>query len=136
MWKQSSYGGSAVAFAPVVATDELLHPVPDDAPFGSIETNLYGFNIPAQDIQCNIYVLWHRALHTMSMHVFVYRGARILPHQLAADYINEHLFLPEVLDISDWRTHMGSCAVHFRTIEPLHAITSSSMIRNAGLRCS
>jgi hypothetical protein len=123
MWKQSSYRGSAVAFAPVVATDELLHPVPDDAPFGSIETNLYGFNIPAQDIQCNIYVLWHRALHTMSMHVFVYRGARILAHQLAADYFNEHLFLPEVLDISDWRTHLGSCAAHLKIIEPLREIS-------------
>jgi hypothetical protein len=123
MWKQSSYCGSTVAFAPVVTADELLHPVPEDAPFSSIETNLYGFNIPAQDIQCNIYVLWHRALHTMSMHVFVYRGARILPHQLAADYINEHLFLPEVLDISDWRMRMGSCAIHFKIIEPLHAIS-------------
>jgi hypothetical protein len=120
--RSSRYAGAAIDFSPVTEADEYLHPIAPDAHFTSIETNLYGFNIPEADIQCNIYALWHGALGTMQMHIFVYRGARTLPHQLAADYFNEHLYLPAVQDIADYRLALGSCQVHFRTVEPLKDI--------------
>jgi hypothetical protein len=122
MRREGIYAGAVIPFSRVTPEDEYLHPVAPDAHFTSIETNLYGFNIPEKEIQCNIYVLWHHALRTMSVHVFVYRGARVLPHQLAADYFNEHLYLPAVDDNADWRVTMGSCAVHMKIIDPLKEI--------------
>jgi hypothetical protein len=111
MWKHSRHTGAMIPFATITAADDYLHPIAPDAHFTSIETNLYGFNIPRQDIQCNIYVLWHPVLRTMSIHILVYRGARILPHQLAADYFHEQVYLPAVAAIDDWRAQMGSCEV-------------------------
>jgi len=122
MWMESSYRGAVIPFAQVLPQDEYLHAVPADAPFDHVETNLYGFNIPAENINSNIYVLWHPVLHTMSIHVFVHRGARVLPHQLAADYFNEHLYLPAVTDNRDWRANLGSCTVRFTVLEPLRQI--------------
>ena len=123
MWKQSAHTGTAVAFSEITPEDDFLHPVAPDAPFTSIETNLYGFNIPGEDIQCNIYLLWHPVLKTMSAHLFVYRGARILRHQLAADYFVEHQYLPAVDDIRDYRLQMGSCAMRLRVDKPLDRIS-------------
>ncbi|MET0984285.1 MAG: hypothetical protein ABW034_02650 [Steroidobacteraceae bacterium] len=122
MWKASRYEGVAVPFAPIVPADEYLHPATAEPHFTDIETNLYGFNIPAEDIQSNIYVLWHPLLRTMSIQIFVYRGRRVLPHQLAADYFQEQLFLPAVTDNSDWRMQMGSCSVRFQILQPLERI--------------
>lgn len=122
MWKQSSYVGASVDFAPITPEDDYLHPVTADAHYTSIETNLYGFNIPEEDIQCNIYLLWHPVLKTMSMHLFVFRGARVLPHQLAADYFVEHLYLPAAEDNRDFRLTMGSCSARLTIITPLDEI--------------
>jgi hypothetical protein len=123
MWKQSSYTGNAVEFATVLPADDYLHPVAADAHFTSVETYLCGFNIPQEDINCNIYLLWHPLLRTLSMHCFVYRGARMLPHQLAADYFVDQQFLPmgPISNPGDREFHfnMGSCAVHIQIVKPL-----------------
>ena len=74
-----------MGFAPVLPEDDYLHSVASDAHYSTVETYLCGFNIPAKDINCNIYLLWHHVLKTVSMHVFVYGGKKILSHQLAAD---------------------------------------------------
>lgn len=121
-WKESRYIGRAVDFFPVEREDDYLHPVGPDAHFTAIETNLYGFNIPEAQIQCNIYVLWHHALKTMSVHIFVTRGDRIFRHQLEADYFLEHQYLPAVADNSDWSLTMGSCDVRMKVVEPLQDI--------------
>jgi hypothetical protein len=122
MRASSNYIGDIVAFAPVNPEDEFLHPVPADAHHTSVETNLYGFNIPEEDIQCNIYILWHPVLETMSAHIFVYRGARVLQHQLCANYFNEHLYLPAVADNSDYRLKMGTCSAHIQVLVPLQEV--------------
>lgn len=123
MWKRTQLLGSAVDFSPVLPEDDWLHPVAADAPYDSVETYLCGFNIPHEDINSNIYLLWHPVLRTMSMQVFVYRGARLLPHQLAADYYVEHQYLPmQPLDNGgdrDFRFAMGSCAVRVQIVSPL-----------------
>lgn len=121
-WKESSYTGAVVPFSTVLPEDDRLHPVGPDAHFTAIETNLYGFNIPAHDINCNIYLLWHHALNTMSLHIFVHKGARIFPHQLAADYFKEHLYLPAVDSIDDFTIEAGSMTYSSRIDVPLDAI--------------
>lgn len=123
MWKQTHLTGNAVDFSTVLPEDDWLHPVAADAPYDSVETYLCGFNIPHEDINSNIYLLWHPALKTMSMQVFVYRGARLLPHQLAADYYVEHQYLPmaPLADGGDreFDFMMGSCRVRMRIVTPL-----------------
>ncbi len=119
MWKQSRYAGKAVGFAPILPEDDYLHPVAEGAHYSTVETYLCGFNIPHEDINCNIYLLWHHVLKTMQMHVFVYRGARMLPHQLAADYLCDHQFLPVGDSASEFSFTMGSCAVHMKIVKPL-----------------
>jgi hypothetical protein len=121
-WKTSSYTGAAVPFSAILPEDDYLHPVGTDAHFTSIETNLYGFDIPAHDINCNIYLLWHHALQTMSLHIFVTKGQRRLPHHLAADYFSEHLYLPAVKDIADFTVEAGSLTYRSRVVTPLDAI--------------
>jgi hypothetical protein len=122
-WKQSSYTGAAVPFSQVIPADDMLHPVGPDAHFTAIETNLYGFNIPEHDINCNIYLLWHHALKTMSLHIFVHKGPRILPHQLAADYFKEHLYLPAAENIDDFTVEAGSMTYRSHVDIPLDAIS-------------
>ena len=123
MWKQSSYAGAAVDFSTILPQDDYLHPVASDAHFTSVETYLCGFNIPHEDINCNIYLLWHPVLRTMSMHCFVYRGARMLPHQLAADYFVDQQFLPMGDDDREFSLAMGACAVHIKIGQPLDAMS-------------
>lgn len=118
--RASRYTGDAVDFSTIVAADEYLHPVPPDAPFTAIETNLYSFNIVAAGISGQIYVLFHPVLRTMSFHVFVYRGT--LRHQLQADYFNEHLYLPAVADLAEDSVALGSCRADLTVITPLEAI--------------
>jgi len=121
-WRQLELAGHALDFAPIHSADEYLHPVSPTADYTAIETNLYGFNIPAAQIQSNIYLLWHPVLKTMSMQIFVYRGERILSHQLAADYFLEHLYLPAAEDNRDYRLQMGSCSARLRIVAPLEEI--------------
>ena len=118
-WRQSRYLGTAVDFAPVLPEDDYLHPVAADAHYSTVETYLCGFNIPAQEINCNIYILWHHALKTVSMHVFVYRGKTILPHQLAADYFVDQQFMPVGGGDREFEFVMGSCTARMKIVSPL-----------------
>ena len=118
-WKLSSYLGAAVDFAPVLPEDDYLHPIAADAHYSTVETYLCGFNIPAQDINCNIYILWHHVLKTVSMHVFVYRGKKNLPHQLAADYFVDQQFMPVGGGDREFEFAMGSCTARMKIVSPL-----------------
>lgn len=122
MWKHTRCDGHAPDFSPILPEDDYLHPVIQGAHFTSIETYLLGFNIPSEDIHCNIYLLWHPVLRTVSAHIFVYKGARILPHQLAADYIVDHQFLPAATGQADIRLQLGSCAIRLQIIKSLEEI--------------
>lgn len=122
VWRESRYRGQALPFARIEAADDRLHAVAQDAPFTMVETYLHGFNIPAQHIYCNIYLLWHTVLKTLSAHVFVYRGARILEHQLCADYFNDQQFLPASTTDGDFSLSMGSARLQHRIADPLQCI--------------
>jgi hypothetical protein len=121
-WCDCLVAGTAQDFAPVLPEDDDLHPVSADAPFTTVETNLYGFNIPEADINCNIYVLWHPVLRTMWVQCWVLKGKRILPHQLAADYFVEHHYLPAVENGADWSLRMGSTQVSIKVVKALEEI--------------
>ncbi|MGK2908234.1 MAG: DUF7064 domain-containing protein [Sphingobium sp.] len=135
-WKTSSYTGASIPFSQVLPEDDYLHPVGPNAHFTTIETNLYGFNIPEHDINCNIYLLWHHALKTMSLHIFVHKGRRILPHQLAADYFKEHLYLPAQTDVADLTIEAGSMTYRSKVDVPLDdiVIEADDPSRNFSLR--
>lgn len=118
-WRDCLVTGAVQPFAPVLPEDDYLHPAPPDAHFTLIETNLYGFNIPEADINCNIYALWHPVLKVMWVQCWVLKGARVLPHQLAADYFIEHHYLPAVADNADWLVQMGSATLGITMVRPL-----------------
>ena len=121
-WRDCLVTGTAQDFAPVLPEDDYLHRISPAAHFTAVETNLYGFNIPEADINANIYVLWHPALRTMSVHIWVLRGKRILPHQLAADYFVEYLYLPAIENNADWSVAAGSSNFRIRIVRPLEEI--------------
>jgi hypothetical protein len=118
-WRECEVTGEAQPFAPVLPEDDYLHPVVQAAHFTAIETNLYGFNIPEADINCNIYALWHPVLGTMWVQCWVTKGRRIQPHQLCADYFIEHHYLPAVADTSDWAVTLGSATLRITMVRPL-----------------
>jgi hypothetical protein len=123
MWKSSSYIGHSIPFSEISPQDDYLHGVGPTADFTTIETYLHGFNIPEHDINCNIYFLWHPVLGTMNAHIFVHRGARILEHQLCADYYNDLQHLPAATDKGGvLEFQMGSCSVRHQVVEPLKEI--------------
>ncbi len=122
VWRECFVTGDVLAFAPVLPEDDYLHPAPPNAHFTLVETNLYGFNIPEADINCNIYALWHPVLKTMWVQCWVVKGNRILPHQLAADYFIEHHYLPATDDNADWSVEMGSATLRVTMLRPLEAM--------------
>jgi hypothetical protein len=122
LWRDCFVTGDVQDFSIVKPEDDYLHAVAQDAHHTAIETNLYGFNIPEAHINCNIYVLWHPMLKTMSLHIWVLKGQRIVSHQLAADYFIEHLFLPAVADNADWSVTAGSSDFRIKIVRPLEEI--------------
>ncbi|WP_159979072.1 MULTISPECIES: hypothetical protein [unclassified Novosphingobium] len=122
---EATYEGQVLPFAPVVPEDDLLHANEADAPFNRVETYLLGFNVPEADINCNIYLLWHPALATMSAHVFVNRGALRFGHQLESAYFNEHLYLPAAEGPSRFALELGSLTMDIAIAEPLERLTIS-----------
>ncbi|HUD28800.1 MAG TPA: hypothetical protein VMQ93_08010 [Novosphingobium sp.] len=119
----ATYHGEVLPFAAVAPEDDLLHANEPGAPFERVETYLLGFNVPEADINCNIYLLWHPVLATMSAHVFVNRGARRFGHQLESDYFNEHLYLPAAAGPDRFALELGSLAMEIAIEEPLERLS-------------
>lgn len=119
---EAEYHGVIVPFAPVAPEDDLLHVVEPGAPHTRIETYLLGFNIPERAINCNIYLLWHPVLGTMSAHVFVTQGVVTYRHQLEAPYFNEHQYMPAVAGPGIFALRLGTCEAHIELVEPLRRV--------------
>lgn len=115
----AEYSGTVLPFAQVAQSDDLLHPTEAGAPYTRIETYLLGFNIPEQAINCNIYLLWHPVLGTMSAHIFVTRGAILYRHQLEAAYFNEHQYLPAAVGPGTFSLRLGTCEMMIDIVDPL-----------------
>ncbi len=98
--------------------DELLHPAPADAPFSHTETSYFGFNVPEQALNGEVYVWFHPVLGTASAGFFCWRGVK--PTTLAAEYFDYRAFLPMPKgDIDDYAL---PCGLHVTVEEPLQRI--------------
>lgn len=76
----------------VDARDELLHPPAPSGHYSSTETAYYGFNVPAESLNGEIYLWFHPVLRVMSASVYIWRGFH--RSTLSCDYINHFHFLP------------------------------------------
>lgn len=119
----AEYRGAVVPFSVIEPADDLLHPTEPGAPHTRIETYLLGFNVPEHAINCNIYLLWHHVLGTMSAHIFVTRGQVVYRHQLEAAYFNEHQYMPAAAGPGRFALRLGSCAMEVEIVAPLQALT-------------
>lgn len=130
----AEYVGAVVPFAPIAPEDDFLHPTEPGAPHTRIETYLLGFNVPGHAINCNIYLLWHPVLATMSAHVFVTRGAVIYRHQLEAPYFNEHQYMPAEPGPRRFAMRLGACEMDVEIVDPLNHVAIRIADAERGLR--
>lgn len=99
--------------------DELLHAPAASGHYSSTETSYFGFNIPEQAINGEIYVWFHPVLRVMSAGVYIWRGLK--SSTLACEYVNHHHFLPwPQHDIADYT--IDALNMRIRVLEPLKSI--------------
>lgn len=79
-------------FAPPDPGFERFQPWPAEAGFELVETSYFGFNIPQEKINCEIYHWVHPHLGVSSGGVFIFQGRK--PLQIAADYIDYRTYMP------------------------------------------
>ncbi|MEQ9450552.1 MAG: hypothetical protein RJQ07_03115 [Pseudomonadales bacterium] len=75
----------------VVPEDEFLH-VPKTDHYAESETFYYGFCIPEEQINAEIYIWFHPSLKSMSAGVLLWKGIKRTTS--AAEYVNYFQFLP------------------------------------------
>ena len=92
-------------FAPPEPAFERFQPWPADATHELVETSYFGFNIPEEGINAEIYHWYHPKLGVSSGGVFIYRGMK--PVQTAADYLDYRSFMPMPADIVDCAQSSG-----------------------------
>ena len=80
------------AFAIVRPEDDLLHPVAAGALASLTETSYFGFSVPEQNLNGEVYVWFHPALRVVSAGVFIWRGFKRTT--LAAEYFDFRTYLP------------------------------------------
>jgi hypothetical protein len=104
-------------FKSVRPEDELLHQLAPDAQFGATETSYFGFNIPEERINGEIYVWFHPALGVVSGGVWFYQGHK--KWHLGAEYHDYRLYMPIPKDISSYELPNG---LRIKVIEPLKSL--------------
>jgi hypothetical protein len=107
----------APRYVPVVEADEFLHPVPPDAHHTYLESSYFGFNCPSAGLDGQIYIWFHPALRVMTFMIYIFKG--INHDQLAAEYFNEHVYLPMLPDIRDYELRLGTCRIRVKVVKPL-----------------
>ena len=91
---------------PLTIEDERFHPPvdPDDA--SSSETSYFGFNIPDQHINAEIYHWFHPVSRLCSGGLWIWQGVK--PLMLQAEYFNYQVFTPmPEMDLDDWVSPIG-----------------------------
>lgn len=104
-------------FPPLDTADEYLHPVPDGATYELTETSYFGFSIPEQAINGEIYIWLHPVLKVMSASVYIWQGFK--SQSLAADYVNHIHYLPMVDQLEEYELPMG---LKLKVVEPFKEI--------------
>ena len=86
---------SPIAGAPLgtaETNDEFLHAPAESGHHSSTETSYFGFNIPEEKLNGEIYVWFHPVLKVISASVYIWRGLK--RSTLACEYINHFHYLP------------------------------------------
>lgn len=86
---------------------------PKDASFELVETSYFGFNIPEEQINAEIYHWYHPMLGVATGGIYIWQG--IKPVQLAAEYYDYRHFLPMPDDVVNCTQPSG---VHIEMLEP------------------
>ena len=79
--------------------ERLRKPWPDDAPVDLVETSYFGFSIPEEHINCEVYHWMHPVFGLASGGVMIFRGLK--PKQMNAEYIEYRNYQPIPDDITD-----------------------------------
>jgi hypothetical protein len=109
-WKSSSeYFGSGTA-----DIEHLRKPWPQDATHELVETSYFGFYIPEENLNCQIYHWLHPKLSVCSGGLYIFRGK--MRSVFGIEYMNFYNYLPMPEDIVDVTFGSG---VSIRMIEPL-----------------
>jgi hypothetical protein len=123
---------AVIAGAPLttaVAADELLHPPAASGHYSATETSYFGFNIPKEAINGEIYLWFHPVLSVMSASVYIWRGLK--SSTLACEYINHYHYLPMPgSNIDDYE--IEALGLQIKVLEPLKVIevTFNDPVRN------
>jgi hypothetical protein len=78
---------------------EKFQPWPKEAGFELVETCYFGFNIPEEKLNCEIYHWVHPHLGVSTGGVFIFQGRK--PLQIAADFADYRTFMPMPENIVD-----------------------------------
>jgi hypothetical protein len=102
-------------FAAPHADFERFQPLPPQASFEHVETSYFGFNIPQERINAEIYHWYHPKLGVSTGGVYIWQGLK--PLQLAAEYYDYRSFMPLPENIVDCTQPSG---VRIDMLEPNH----------------
>jgi hypothetical protein len=107
------------AFAPVLSEDEFLHPPAKSGHHSATETSYFGFNIPEERVNGEIYMWFHPVLGVMSASVYIWRGYK--KSTLACEYVNHYSYLPmPVNGIADYE--IADIGLKIRVLDPLKSM--------------
>jgi len=87
-----AYKTSQKYFGDATADIEKFQRVPADAPNDVVETSYFGFSIPEEGINAEIYHWYHPKLNMSHGGVCIYQGSK--PLQTAAEYFDWRSFMP------------------------------------------
>ena len=99
--------------------DEFLHPPAPSGHYSATETAYFGFNIPEQRLNAEIYMWFHPVLKMCSASVYIWRG--IKHSTLSCEYVNHYHYLPMPDQIANYRV-ADVMDLNFEVIEPLRKI--------------
>lgn len=100
--------------------DEFLHAPAPSGHYSATETSYYGFNIPEQNLNGEIYMWFHPVLGMCSASVYIWRGFKATT--LSCEYVNHYHYLPMPKDgIADYRVS-DDMDLRFKVIEPLKTV--------------
>jgi hypothetical protein len=96
--------------------DEYLHVPPSTAQYNFTETNMFGFNIPEEGIDCLIYFWHHAALKTTTGGIMCWQGVKTHHMECEAFDYQNYMPMPE-----DSMNASYPCNVTVKMLKPLEA---------------
>lgn len=103
----------------VTTQDEFLHKPAPSGSYTATETSYFGFSIPEQRLNAEIYIWFHPVLKMMSGSIYIWRGMKT--STLSCEYVNDYRYLPfPEADIGDYQ--IREMGLKVKVLEPLKSI--------------